>query len=154
MKKFFIIILTLVIAFFIANSSLAQEKHNINLTQNENYLILLNFPVAEIMANDAEAMKTEILTTLYNEKNQVTVKPMKEGIFRLYITFEDNDFVILSINSTTNNIDFLNTPKSQKIKTILKIDAVEKKEEKQPQKKEQLKLDQPPLFKPKLREAH
>ena len=45
-------------------------------------------------------------------------------------------------------------PNKFKLKTILKIDAVEKKEEKQPQKKEQLKLDQPPLFKPKLREAH
>ena len=71
MKKFFLTFFILLILFLQANISLSQEKYDINLTQNDNYLILLNEPIAELLANDAESMKFEILTTLYNEKNQI-----------------------------------------------------------------------------------
>ena len=153
MKKIFIIISILFVAFFTANSSLAQERHNIKLKQNENYLILLNVPTSEIIANDIDAIKFEILTTLYNEKNQITIKPLKEGNCRLYITLENNNYIILDIVTNTQNDEYLKTPKSQSIKSIIKIDTVEKTKSNQPQK-EELKLDLPPILKPKLREAH
>lgn len=153
MKKFFLTFFILLILFLQANISLSQEKYDINLTQNDNYLILLNEPIAELLANDAESMKFEILTTLYNEKNQIMLTPLKEGTFRLYIILENNKYIVLTINSSVNNENKLKISNSKLIKTILKLDKVENKP-KEITKKLQIELDEPPLLLPKLRGAH
>ncbi len=153
MKKFFLTLFILTILFFQANISLSQEKYDINVVKNDNYLILLNEPVIELLANDVDSMKFEILTTLYNEKNQIMLTPLKEGIFRLYIILENNKHLVLTINSSINNEDKLKISNSKLIKTILKLDKVENKS-KETTKKLQIELDEPPLLLPKLRGAH
>lgn len=159
MKKTFLTLFCIIILVFLATTSFAQEKFDINIEKNNNYLILLNDTVNEIMANDATAMNFEILTTLYNEKNQIMLTPLKEGNFRLYITLKNDEYIVLKINSNTKNIEKLETPNSKLIKTILKLDTIEekkdtsKKNEKQ-KKKLEIELDEPPIFQPNLRGAH
>jgi len=158
LKKTFLTLLCIIILVFLATTSFAQEKFDINIEKNNNYLILLNDTVNEIMANDATAMNFEILTTLYNEKNQIMLTPLKEGDFRLYITLKNDEYIVLKINSNTKNIEKLETPNSKLIKTILKLDTIEEKDtskEKKPLKKKlELELDEPPIFQPNLRGAH
>ena len=146
MKKFLINFFTILAIIFLGNPSFCQEKFSLDLIKNDNYLILLNEPVSEIMVNNINSIHYEILTTLYNEKNQIMIKPIKEGIFRLYIILENQEYIVLSINSNSKNQDKLNIINSKLIKTILKIDTID------PLKKEpEFKLDEPPILKPKLR---
>ncbi len=159
MKKLFLTTFSILVLIFLATSSLAQEKFDINIVKNNNYLILLNETVYEIMANDSTAMSFEILTTLYNEKNQIMLTPLKEGNFRLYITLKNDEYIVLKINSNTKNIEKLETPNSKLIKTILKLDTIEEKkdnskEKKAKKKKLEIELDEPPIFQPNLRGAY
>lgn len=139
--------------FLSANNVFAQEKYTVELATNDNYLILLNVPVAELMANDSQSMKFEILTTLYNEKNQIFLSMLKEGVFRLYILLENNDYIVLTIESRDKGEDSIDLKNSEFIKTIVKLDKVEdlKNEEIQ---KDKLELDPPPVMRPELREAY
>lgn len=101
------------------------------------------------MSSEANAFNLDVLTTLYNERTQLMIEPKKEGIFRLYITLKNNDYVVLSIevNSQKNeNFEFFS---SKLIRAILKLDTIEKTN---PTKKEdKFELDEPPLLKPTLR---
>lgn len=150
MKKLFFIVLIITLFNCCANFVLAQEKFSINLIKNNDYLILLNLPAVEILANDAKAIKHDILTTLYNEKNQILLKPLKDGIFRLYITLENEKYIVLEINTNSQNIENFKINKSKYIKTILKLDKIEQKKE----QNYKLKLDEPPKLKPSLRNAY
>lgn len=147
MKKIFFILL--LILSFIFLPCFAQEKHNIVLKKEEPYLILLNDSVLEFLSSDADAFNIDILTTLYNERNQLMIEPQKEGVFRLYLTLKNDDYIVLSIEVNSQKKEKFDIFSSNLIRTILKLDKVN--EIKPLKKKYKFELDEPPLLKPTLR---
>ena len=141
-KKLFILTIFIAIINLFSLHSYAQEKFGINVVKNENYLILTNRSVIDLISNNKNSMSFEILTTLYNEKNQILLKPLKSGTYRLYITLDNNDFIILEVNIDKKNEKY-DIQKSKYIKSILKLDVVESKT------KEVIdfELDEPPVLK-------
>ena len=144
-KKLLILIIFIAIINLFSLHSYAQEKFGINLIKNENYLILMNKPVIDLIANNKNSMSFEILTTLYNERNQILLKPLQDGTYRLYVTLDNNDFIIFEINIDKKN-EKIDIQKSKYIKSILKLDVVT------PKKNEEIKfkLDEPPTLKQDL----
>ena len=122
MKKIFFILL--LILSFIFLPCFAQEKHNIVLKKEEPYLILLNDSVLEFLSSDADAFNIDILTTLYNERNQLMIEPQKEGVFRLYLTLKNDDYIVLSIEVNSQKKEKFDIFSSNLIRTILKLDKV------------------------------
>jgi len=145
-KKVFIITIFIAIINLFSLHSYAQEKFGINLIKNENYLILMNSPVIDLISNNKNSMSFEILTTLYNEKNQILLRPLKDGTYRLYVTLDNNDFIILEVSIDKKN-EKLEVQKSKYIKSILKLDTVTTK------KNEEInfELDKPPMLKQDLK---
>ncbi len=145
-KNFFILIIFIAIINLFSLHSYAQEKFGINLIKNENYLILTNRSVIDLISNNKNSMTFEVLTTLYNERNQILLRPLKDGTYRLYVTLDNNDFIILEVNIDKKN-EKLDVQKSKYIKSILKLDVVASKKNEEIQ----FELDEPPILKQDLK---
>lgn len=117
------------------------EKFSVNVLPMEGYLVLLDSPASVVMVSDTRVLKSEILTTLYNEKKQILLNTLQNGIARLYIAF-DKDIAIIEFNANELNEDKEINFDSKFVKAILKIDTVDKNIfEKLP-----LELDKPPAL--------
>ena len=138
MKKFFIV---LCITLFSQIPVFSIEKLSSDVLPNENYLILLNTSAKTARVSDTGLLEPEIITTLYNEKNQILLKTLKSGVARLYIS-TDEVITMIEFNINENNKDNVTTPKSKIIKSILKLDKIESRNE------EELpfELDEPPIL--------
>lgn len=138
MKKFFIV---LCITLFSQIPVFSIEKLSSDVLPNENYLILLNTSAKTARVSDTGLLEPEIITTLYNEKNQILLKTLKSGVARLYIS-TDEVITMIEFNINENNKDNVTTPKSKVIKSILKLDKIESRNE------EELpfELDEPPIL--------
>ena len=138
MKKFFIV---LCITLFSQIPVFSIEKLSSDVLPNENYLILLNTSAKTARVSDTGLLEPEIITTLYNEKNQILLKTLKSGVARLYIS-TDEVITMIEFNINENNKDNVTTPKSKVIKSILKLDKIENiNEEELP-----FELDEPPIL--------
>ena len=109
---------------FFTSTALCAEKLSADVLPNESYLILLEAPVSVAMVNDSRVLKSEILTTLYNEKNQILLNVLKTGVARLYIAF-DKDVAIIEFNADNTNVEKEISIDSKLVKSILKIDIAE-----------------------------
>lgn len=138
MKK---LLLLLLIFFSIQLSSCAKEKFSVNLNPHESYLILVTKPVDVVMSSDKDALKADVMTTLYNEKNQILLNVLKEGSFRLYIA-SGNDVAVMQVNAI-KEVNEIGLKNSKLVKEIIKIDTVikEKNNEEFP-----FQLDEPPAI--------
>ena len=138
MKKFFIV---LCITLFSQIPVFSIEKLSSDVLPNENYLILLNTSAKTARVSDTGLLEPEIITTLYNEKNQILLKTLKSGVARLYIS-TDEVITMIEFNVNENNKDNVTTPKSKIIKSILKLDKIENINEKELP----FELDEPPIL--------
>jgi len=105
-------------------SGFCAEKFSASVLPEESYLILLKSPASAAMVSDTKVLKAEILTTLYNEKNQILLNTLKSGIARLYIA-SGKEISIIEFNSdkAVNDVEII--PDSKVVKAILRIDTVE-----------------------------
>lgn len=138
MKK---LLLTVFISMFLTSAGHCAEKLKADVLPNESYLILLGAPASVVMVSDTRVLKSEILTTLYNEKNQILLNTLKNGLARLYIAF-DKDVAIIEFNADKSNADNAISIDSKLVKSILKIDAVDRNEHEETQ----FELDEPPML--------
>ena len=139
LKKFLLTILALISFSNIAD---AIEKFSVNTLPNQSYLILLNSSAIAEMVSNKKMLRSEILTTLYNEKDQILVDTLKQGVARLYIA-TDKDIAIIEFNTDWYNEDKEITMDSKVIKAIEKIDIVDKVNM---CKDYSFELDEPPML--------
>lgn len=137
MKKFFIIVFTIAITQL---QSFGIERLKANILPEESYLLLLKHPAKSALVSDTNILSAEILTTLYNEKNQILVKTTKSGTARLYLS-GNKDFTVIEFNANKDNPDKDFFPNSKMVKTILKIDTIKPQENSLP-----FELDEPPVL--------
>lgn len=122
MKK---LLLTVFISMFLTSAGLCAEKLKADVLPNESYLVLLGAPASVSMVSDTRVLKSEVLTTLYNERNQILLNTLKNGIARLYIAF-DKDIVIIEFNADEANADKELNLESKLVKAIFKVDTLDK----------------------------
>lgn len=121
MKKFLVLIFTYIV---VQSCSFASERLRVNIQPQNSYLLLLEKSAEVVLPSNKRAIETEILTTIYNEKNQILLKPLKPSISRLYIA-TDGGIVILEVNvDEANKEEELSAFKSNIVKSILKIDTL------------------------------
>ncbi len=121
MKKFLVLIFTYIV---VQSCSFASERLRVNIQPQNSYLLLLEKSAEVVLPSNKRAIEAEILTTIYNEKNQILLKPLKPSISRLYIA-TDGGIVILEVNvDEANKEEELSAFKSNIVKSILKIDTL------------------------------
>lgn len=128
------------LALIFAMPCFSAEKMTVDVSPKNSYLIMLKNPADAVMTNDDKILNAKILTTIYNEKNQIIVKVLKEGMAKLYIAI-DKDVAIIEFNSNQQNIDTQDFDCSKNVEAFLKIDTPFMP---RTHKKEQFKLDPPP----------
>lgn len=123
MKK---IIFIAFVMLFVNLACFASEKFTVNVLPNESYIILLKYPASVVMVSDKSILKSEVLTTLYNEKNQILVSSLNEGKARLYISMKNDDVSIIEFNSNKANEDKTLKLNSDFIQSVFKLDIAGK----------------------------
>ncbi len=137
MKKNLKILFIAVLTLLFAQNCFAKEDIKANITPHESYLVLLEIPAETAMCSNTNMLSAEVLTTLYNEKNQILVKTLSEGIVRLYIATK-NDVAVVEFTIKPPDIegeDSYIEPQSEIIKSIIKIDKITEKSKKTEQPK-------------------
>lgn len=143
LKKLFWLFLIL-ISFQLSVS--AHERVKLFLEPNESYLILLNKPAEKIMASNENAIKGEILTTIYNEKTQIILNTILEGFYRLYIG-AGKDVAILHLHISEQNSNNDIDTHSKIVKNIMKIDRVQSTKKNLETQNLPFEIDEPPMLK-------
>lgn len=111
---------------FVNLACMANEKFTVNILPNESYIILLKSPASAVMVSDKSSLKSEVLTTLYNEKNQILVSSLNESKSRLYISMNNDDVAIIEFNANKANEDKELKLNSDIIKSVFKLDIAGK----------------------------
>lgn len=127
MKKVFALISLIFISAILTTMPVfSKENLSVNAIADESYLILLEKPAETAMSSNINILSSEILTTLYNEKNQIIVRTLAPGIARLYV-ITDTDTAVIEFNVRANSdadYDDEISPKSKIVKAIAKIDKI------------------------------